>query len=154
LIKRELFITYSQFCVFDAQMEQPFNDWLPSHERQGFAWRPGSISFGTLPGTGGLTVCVNKAGVDAGIAKSAIRGFRLPFEVPNTRLVEVATIGEGFQVSFEPGAYTLSCYLGREGTRMWCHLCMVLGECQEPRVLAHDSGLEPEYPLLMTAQPA
>ncbi|WNZ26896.1 hypothetical protein HJG54_28635 [Leptolyngbya sp. NK1-12] len=39
---------YNQVAVFDPSLEYPYNDWLPQHAAQGFTWRPGSVSFGTL----------------------------------------------------------------------------------------------------------
>src|ERR1700722_12280690 len=36
-------------CVFDRGMVSPFNDWSDGAYRQGFSWRPGSVSFRTLP---------------------------------------------------------------------------------------------------------
>lgn len=41
-------ISYSQLAVFQKGMENPFNDWEDTHVNQGFAWRPGSVSFGSL----------------------------------------------------------------------------------------------------------
>ena len=38
-------ISYSQLVVFQKGMENPFNDWENTHVDQGFAWRPGSVSF-------------------------------------------------------------------------------------------------------------
>jgi hypothetical protein len=45
-------ILYRQIAVFRSRLEHPFNDWTPRHVKQGFSWRPGSVSFATLVESG------------------------------------------------------------------------------------------------------
>ena len=45
-------ISHAQLAVFDSTLTAPFNDWTDDHVKQGFAWRPGSVSFMTLDTAG------------------------------------------------------------------------------------------------------
>lgn len=47
-------VVYAHVAVFDARSRHPFNDWSDTHVAQGFAWRPGSVSFATLEPAGKL----------------------------------------------------------------------------------------------------
>lgn len=47
LLIKQISISYSQLCVFDPALTEPYNEWLPEHNAQGFSWRPGSVSFAT-----------------------------------------------------------------------------------------------------------
>jgi hypothetical protein len=40
-----ILVSYNQISVFDPDLDEPFNDWSDAHVRQGFSWRPGSVSF-------------------------------------------------------------------------------------------------------------
>ena len=41
-------ISYGQLAVFANSLPQPFNDWTDQHVSQGFAWRPGSVTFRSM----------------------------------------------------------------------------------------------------------
>jgi hypothetical protein len=45
-----LMVLYSQIAVFDRDLPNAFNTWTQRHVDQGFAWRSGSVSFGTIEG--------------------------------------------------------------------------------------------------------
>ena len=44
--KFEMLVSYYHIAIFDTDLG--FNDWRDAHGKQGFSWRPGSVSFGTL----------------------------------------------------------------------------------------------------------
>lgn len=52
----ELSYTHAHIAVFEAGLSNPFNDSTPEHDAQGFSWRPGSVSFGTLDDCGQIFV--------------------------------------------------------------------------------------------------
>ena len=48
----QVFVSYSQLSVFDPTLSEPVNNWTSGHVAQGFAWRPGSVSFKSLSESG------------------------------------------------------------------------------------------------------
>lgn len=101
-----LTISYRQIAVFDGTLDQPFNDWHPHHTQQGFAWRPGSVSFSTLLDTDKVQVQVNIGAVDA--HEICVCRIEVPFTVPEHRQVSVASILDEQELELEPGDYQLT----------------------------------------------
>jgi hypothetical protein len=149
----ELYVTYRQIAVFQSGLANPFNDWRDAHVRQGFVWRPGSVSFATFD-DGRLAVIVERSGAPPG--RKARRAILVPFTVPRRGWVEIATITESQDVSLEPGEYGLTFEHGlTEDGKMWCRLrWQLVDRPVEPAILLADSELEPLKPLLMDADPA
>jgi hypothetical protein len=119
---RSLEISYSQIAIFRSALQQPFNDWTDTHVRQGFAWRPGSVSFATVEQAGQLDVEVVR---DAATTQSsrASRIIAVPFEVDESGEVEVASIADGEAISIPPGKYRLTFEHGlNDDGAMWCRL--------------------------------
>ena len=48
---------YSMLNVFLPDLTHPYNDLNSIHARQGFSWRPESVSFGTIDPTRCATRC-------------------------------------------------------------------------------------------------
>ena len=66
----KLDVSYGQVGVFWAILAKPFNDWSEAHVRQGFAWRPGSVSFKTR-----RLICVFQPDRRAGAALYLVAAF-------------------------------------------------------------------------------
>jgi hypothetical protein len=72
-------ISYSQVLVCAGDMANPFNDWTDPHVEQGFAWRPGSVSFMTLDEAGPMTIVVTDQDRVDPETSAAQRIIRVPF---------------------------------------------------------------------------
>src|ERR1700743_191003 len=90
-------ITYSQVAVFHPSLKQPFNIWTDRHVAQGFAWRPGSVSFSTIDEGGVHTIRVSVISSFVEISPAAIRVIEVPFRVPSDGSVEIASISDSQQ---------------------------------------------------------
>lgn len=149
-------VSYAQIAVFDSTLANPFNDWTDEHVRQGFSWRPGSVSFATFDTVGRALVRVERTNPVSEEIMVADRVIVVPFTVPPHGRLEVATITDGVSLQLPPGDYELKFEHGRteEGT-MWINLGLrpVVAPVT-PKVLRADTLLSPPTPLVMTAQPA
>ncbi len=149
-------ISYTQVAVFDQQLPNPFNDWTDAHVAQGFAWRPGSVSFGTLETAGHLSVQVFKGKeVDEG-SSAAERIIAVPFSVPAHGSVEIGSIGGGAVVEIPPGEYELVFEHGHDqDEHMWANLYfMAVCDPVKPRIIRADSEMVPPKDFVMHAEPA
>jgi hypothetical protein len=149
----ELDVSYGQVAVFQQRLRNPFNDWRDEHVRQGFSWRPGSVSFRTMD-DGRMSVEVGRGSPLPD--EDAVRVIRVPFTIDETGEVEVATIGQGVSLALKPGEYSLVFEHGRRpGGPMWSRLYWE--QVQTPvkaQILKADFALSPETPLLMEADAA
>lgn len=100
-----LTISYRQIAVFDATLDEPFNDWQPQHIQQGFAWRPGSVSFSTLLDTGEVDIHINIGAVDVDEPSECL--IEVPFTVPEHGQLSVASIMDEQELELQPGDYQL-----------------------------------------------
>ena len=154
-IKFELFTSYSQVSVFTAGLDQPFNDWEPQHVEQGFAWRPGSVSFATLEEAGVLHC-------EAVVADAwrqhpeAERVIRVPFAVVGDS-VEIASISDGAVFALGavgPCQLVFETWVDRQAD-MQARLTFVPHHGSvPPAILKADSALRPPAALRMTARSA
>jgi len=148
-------VSYTQVAVFDSLLVSPFNDWTDAHIAQGFAWRPGSVSFGTLDSGGQLRVEVTQTPVNAG-ASTAERIISVPFRVPDHGAIEVASIGSSVALELPGGEYDLTFEHGRDRAgAMWAHLHFRrVDKRAAPRVLRSDPELKVPEEFVMVAEPA
>lgn len=149
-------VSYRQLAVFQAALPNPFNNWTEAHVAQGFAWRPGSVSFATLGESGAIDTEVARS-APATADPEATRSIVVPFEVDASGAVEVASIGDGVALKLPAGSYRLTFEHGvAPGGRMWCRLWFEAtpGVVVEPVVVEADESLHPGAPLLMEAEPA
>lgn len=148
-------VSYSQLAVFDAELQDPFNDWTDVHVRQGFSWRRGSVSFGTLREGGELAVEVS-TGSSEREELPADRAIVVPFHVPSHGLVEVGGIASGVQLELKPGEYELTFEHGTEEEKgMWARLRFrPVDRPVDPRILKSGGELDPPDQFLMAARPA
>src|SRR5882724_9928927 len=149
MMRFQIFVSYSQICVFDATLLRPFNNWTPQHVAQGFAWRPGSACFKTLQES--QTYNAELLTKEIEIPASAIRVIAVPFFAPSSGMIEVASISGGQQIELSPGPYEL-----RFEALPGPEIRFVFSKGREPRfiVLRKDGEIAPAVPLLETAQPA
>jgi hypothetical protein len=145
-----LFISHSQLVVCDPSLERPFNFWTDRHVAQGFAWRPGSVSFGTIDegGLHSIDVLLTHSYVD--ISPLAIRAIEVPFRVPFEESVEIASVdSQRLQIPSSLYALRFECLQGRK-------LKFVFMKIDNPkfRIVRSDAELRPAGDLLLTADPA
>lgn len=150
-------ISYSQVAVFNASMENPFNHWTQEHVRQGFSWRPGSVSFRTLREAGSIQLEVETSKSGRDYDSGADRIILVPFTVLDPGQLEIASIADSRVVELPPGEYALTFEHGIECStrKMWARLVWTPAETSvAARVLRADSELSPGDELLMDASPA
>jgi hypothetical protein len=147
-----ILVSYNQICVFDPALANPFNDWTEDHVRQGFSWRPGSVSFGALENT--ETDIVVAASDSMNPDPSAFRIITVPFTVPAGGHVVVGSIGDERQVAIAPGVYQLSFELAKRERRPWCRLSFVANSNPHAEIIKTDSELTKSDVLVMIAHPA
>lgn len=148
-----LSISYSQVAVFDRALERPFNFWTDRHAAQGFAWRPGSVSFRTLEeGLHHVSLMVTTADVD--ISSGAVRAIQVPFKVPLHGEVEIASIANSVPLQLPARLYALrfECLAGNAVPEIKLTLMMV--DCPTFKIIRSDMQLCPAGELLVTASPA
>lgn len=150
----DLTVAYSQVCIFDSDLENPFNAWTDGHVGQGFSWRPGSACFRTLEDAGLVKVVV-RISDHATIKDEAIRATEVPFTVPDSGRVEVAGIGDSRLLDANPGGYSLIFETGYdENQGVWCWFSLVATPTSEAKILKADGDLNPPASLIMSAEPA
>jgi Competence protein J (ComJ) len=149
-------VSYTQIAVFDQQLPNPFNDWTDAHVAQGFAWRPGSVSFGTLESAGPLSVQVLRGTHFDETVSDAERVIAVPYSVPAHGWIEVGSIGGGVGLDIPPGEYQLIFEHGRDQTGdMWATLYfMPVHQLVKPRIIRADRELTPPAVYSMSAEPA
>jgi hypothetical protein len=146
-------VSYRQICVFNSCLSEPFNDWAPQHIAQGFAWRPGSVSFQTILASGphNVTVSVQARTDSSGVAA---RRIIVPFEVDEDGKVEVASISSSHSLQIAPGRYSLLFQLGEGPRSTECDLVLSPSDKTVVSVSGSDSELTSRSDFLMIAQPA
>lgn len=149
-------ISYAQLAVFDASLAQPFNDWSDAHVRQGFSWRPGSVSLRTIESTGPIAVQVFQSRtLDVGTSR-AERIITVPFTVPVSGEIEVASIMYGASLLLPASEYELTFEHGTSTEAgMWANLYFERAlQVVSPRIVRADAALVPPRTFVMTAGPA
>lgn len=146
-------ILYSQLAIFQYGLENPFNDWNDTHVNQGFAWREGSVSFGTFFDDEECKITVrvsDKKEVDT----DAIRAISVPFYISN-KGIEVGSIMETKAIAIEEGMYELLFTVQRLENGVG-HYSFVFIRNDNPmaKVIKADEELNPPPVLVMNAEPA
>lgn len=99
-------ILYGQVQVFRAGLSNPGSMWSDEHVAQGFAWRPGTVSFGVPDHDG---ECLLRARVIDGpfrLDDGALWAVAVPFR--STGAVEVGGILSTHTLEVPAGAYRLA----------------------------------------------
>lgn len=149
-------VSYGQLAVFASSLKQPFNDWTDQHVSQGFAWRPGSVSFRSMVEAGRHSIEIDVANHVGAVHADAIRVVEVPFEIPADGAVEVGSIAETVQLSLPAGSFLLRCeFLQPAGTASE-RVRLTFAKKDAPRfaVVRADQELSTNCELLTTAQPA
>ena len=152
-INTQLRLAWSQISVFDASLSDPFNGWTERHLRQGFAWRPGSVSFKTPLRQGTIDVTVALPSTPL-VRPEATAAMIVPFTTWGGR-VEISTIDSTELIEIPPGRYALLYQHGRDGEASWCTIDFIPSTYQhvDPAVLRSEQDDTP-FELLMEAEPA
>lgn len=103
----ELLVSYSQIAVFLRDLENPFNEWTEQQVRQGFAWRPGSVSFRTLQEFGKSRVELIESSFCEFSQDKCVRAIEVPFELPRGKELELASISDSHVIPINPGTFQL-----------------------------------------------
>ena len=152
-----LFVSYAQIIVFDTALDNPFNDWTVRHTAQGFAWRPGSVSFGTVEegGVHGITIS-EKLTLESTPSSTAVRIIDVPFQVPSGGQVGLASISDHAELNLRAGLYQLryECWQANEPRATKMRLLFCQSEAPLFRIVRADADLHPEQTLLLTTSPA
>ena len=149
-------VSHSQLAVFAGALPQPFNDWSNQHVAQGFAWRPGSVSFRTMLEAGPHVVAIEVCDHAGLLDPDAVRAIEVPFDVPADGAVEIGSISETVPLTLPAGSFLLRCEflrpVGTEGERV--RLIFARQDVPQFAVVRADSDLSAGDKLLTTAQPA
>lgn len=162
-MEQHVSISYKTLTLHRAGIDLPFNDWSPTHIRQGFSWRPESVSFRTLD----PEISSNMVVVDLRDSYSpppqARRVIRVPLSV-DTRGIEVTSpVSDAWTIAIPPGHYALffsiepadAARQDGPGEAWGYHLTFVPSPENVPaEILRADDQLDPPGALLMEAQPA
>lgn len=149
-------VSYSQIAVFDSSLKQPFNFWTEKHANQGFAWRVGSVSFRTIEDGGHHLVELVVASEDVELSPGAVRIIQVPFEVPSSGSIEVASISDGFPLELPSRMYALRFEYFEPSERSEPRVRFVFIKQDDPTfdVLRADPALSLIGELLVEASPA
>jgi Competence protein J (ComJ) len=148
-------VSFGQIAVFASTLESPFNDWTDKHVAQGFAWRPGSVSFRTLEQDGPHSVTVVVVEHVGPVSADAVRAIDVPFDVPAHEMLEIASISESAQVSIPAGRHLLRCeFLPVHGNTAPVRLTFGTKDDAHFRIALADAELSQDGELLTTAEPA
>lgn len=160
----DLPIFYKILTVYQSGLPAPNNDWTKEHIKQGFSWRPGSVSFRTLdPDDINESVLVEMQ-PDYTLLPTARRVIKVPFEVRETGVAVTSPASDVWELAIPPGNYALffaiepvaTAEQTEERAAEWrYHVTLVpAASLVEPEILRADEALEPPRELLMVAQPA
>jgi len=101
-----VYLSYSQFCVFLSSLDQPYNDWSDRSYTQGFSWRVGSASFRSLVDEGDHKIDLFINEEVPKLSADVVRAFKVPFTV-NNRNIEVGSISDVLSLELVDGDYAL-----------------------------------------------
>lgn len=148
-------VSFGQLAVFNSDLQDPFNDWTDAHVRQGFAWRPGSVSFAVLSSSGSIDIEVFVNSPDK-FSDTAQRVIAVPLLVNEARLIEISGVSQGQVLEIPAGPYRLTFEHGltQDGARMWCRLYFVPNEGDQAGAEILRGDLVGASPLLMDAHAA
>ncbi|MHB8886960.1 MAG: competence protein ComJ [Methylovirgula sp.] len=149
-------VSYSQVAVFDSALEHPFNLWTERHVKQGFSWRPGSVSFATLEESGRHVIEVDAASDEVALSFEAVRIIETPFEVPLSGSIEFASISDSVTMELTPGSYTLRFEYSPAHDMSLPRIKFVFAKFEKPsfKILRADPTLSAVDGLLLSASPA
>lgn len=151
-----IFVSYSQICVFDPSLPNPFSDWTQEHVEQGFAYRPGAVSFRTILEAGRVQINVHLRDYTAVLTTGVRRAIEVPFSVRSDGSVEIASISESQALELPSGLYALRFedFTAPDAESGACKLTFLRHSNPEPIVLQGDHEVKAPQRYLMEARPA
>ncbi|AFC33246.1 competence protein J [Paenibacillus mucilaginosus 3016] len=157
--KQELLISYAQLAVYASGLSNPFPEWTDRHLRQGFAWRPGSVSFAALEDVHS-EIMVSLGGKPAP-DRDAVRAISVPFTVTGGGGITVSSIlSRSYSYDLPHGSYELLFQAvplpapEPKAPKVRYLLHFTPNAQAEAQILKRDQTLAPTLPLLMEAEPA
>jgi len=105
-VQVKLTIVYGQICVFNSDLEAPYNDWSERSVAQGFAYREGAVAFRVPDHTDAYAVCVTYRSDGTHKSESPKREWRVPFDVGSE--CEFGSVFETFKLDLDLGHYALT----------------------------------------------
>jgi hypothetical protein len=149
-------VSYGQLAVFAGSLQQPFNDWTDQHVSQGFAWRPGSVSFRSMVEAGRHSIEIDVANHLGAVHPDAVRVIEVPFGVPADGAVEIGSIAETVPLSLPAGTFLLRCEFLQPAGGACERVRLTFARKDAPRfaIVRADPELSVDGDLLTTAQPA
>jgi hypothetical protein len=152
----DLEVSYGQLAVFASSLKQPFNDWTDQHVAQGFAWRPGSVSFRTMVEGGRHSILIDVISHVGVVHPDAVRVVEVPLDIPPDGAVEVGSIAETVSLSLPPGSFLLRCEFLQPPSVAGERVRFTFAQKDAPRfaVVRADPELSVSSELLTNAQPA
>lgn len=147
---------YAQVSVFGVPNDAPFSQWTTRHYNQGFAWRPDSASFRMPIEAGYADVNFIVAENLDSLPEDAIRIIEVPFTVPSSETIEVATTTDAVKITVPRGRYSLRFEVFGPDAELRVRVNFVLSynDVARFRVIRADPELRLEGDLLTTASPA
>jgi competence protein J (ComJ) len=130
--------------------------WTDRHVNQGFAWRKGSVSFRTIAGGSRHLVDVIVTSGDVDLSPEAVRIIQVPFEVPSTGSIDIASIADAYPLNLPSAMYALrfECFRPEGGLEPKVNLIFIRRDDPKFEVLRADTELSLTGDLLLTASPA
>lgn len=155
-VQFSLFVSYSQICVFDPNLQNPFCDWTQEHVEQGFAYRPGTVSFRTILEAGQIQLTVEVRDYTGLLTGGVRRAIEVPYSVQEKGAVEIASISEGQALDVPSGLYALRFedLTAPDAETGICKLTFLRHSKPEPMVLQGDDEVTAQRRYLMEARPA
>lgn len=146
-------ILYSQIAVFNYGLDNPYNDWNDIHVQQGFCWREGSVSFGTISNDVECRITV-KLAEKIELDKDISRAIVVPYEVKDQG-IEIGSIMETVAFDIPRGRYELLFTAKRIDIELEQYTVMfVKANKPRARILVADEDLSVSEELLMDARAA
>lgn len=143
-------IFYSQIALFQYGLDNPFNDWNETHVNQGFSWREGSVSFGTLSSDGDCKITVR---LTKKIDDDIIRAIVVPFKVEKGG-IEIGSVMETVAIDIPEGNYELLFTAKSVNSKEHYTFSFIESENPIAKVLKADDELNLPDKLLMESNPA
>lgn len=168
-------IDYKSLIVHQRALPFPYNRPTEAHIKQGFTWRPGSVTFSTLDPEEFLEESVlvdTNQGETVSLPPASVRIIRVPFDIGADGIEVTSPIGIAWSIDLPPGHYAL--YFSVEPDEAinraivqgewkdpliqaaWIyHLTFIpVAEPAQPVILRADDQITPPQQLLMDAEPA
>ncbi|MCP5006428.1 MAG: hypothetical protein GY941_21190 [Planctomycetes bacterium] len=150
----KMYLSYSQLCVFMSSLSEPFNNWSDRNYTQGFAWRPGSVSFRALSEEGEYNVNLFINEQVPILPKNCVRAFKVPFENTDGN-IEIGSISDSTSLDIPLGKYSLQVEFYKIQKNLEPEIVVRLNkeECNFT-IMKADEELDVTYDLDLLAQPA